>query len=222
MGGDASLDLDDGELSSFSVVAEQMDLRAGPLPSGDHRITLNVADPDVLALVDRPPSRSAGSRELYRARTVFDLPADAPLRVLLPVPEGAGARLYLIPYYEIEPGRSWPASSAVYTVDVRGSRELSVPFSLTTPQQIEGVVTPRGEASGFLADRRSRTLVAADPIRVPIGDDLEGELVEVTLQRTGGTDRLWVRLVAYGVPAQPRPAGAQWVEVARAKPGEEP
>lgn len=215
MGSAASLTLDDGELSSFSWVAEQMDLRAGPLPAGDHRVTLNSEDPEVLALVDRPPSRSAGDRELYRARTVFDLPADAPLRVLLPVPEDAGARLYFVPYYEVAPDRSWPASTASFVVDVGGARELCAPFTRTTPLRIEGVVEPRGTATGFLADRRSRTLVAAEPIRVPIGDDLEGDLVEVTLRRTGGTDRVWVRLVAYGVPAQPRPAGAQWVEVAR-------
>ncbi len=218
MGSDANLTLDDGELSEFSLVAEQMDLRAGPLPAGDHRVTLNTLDRDVLALVDRPPSRSAGDRELYRARTVFDLPAGAPLRVLLPVPEGAGARLYFVPYYEVEPERSWPASTASFTVDVGGRRELCEPVARTTPLRIEGIVAPRGTATGFLADRRSRTLIAADPIRVPIGDDVEGGLVEVTLQRSGGSDRVWVRLVAYGVPAQQRPAGAQWVEVARNEP----
>lgn len=222
MGSDASLRLDDAEISRFSLVAEQMDLRAGPLPVGDHRVELDVQDPDVLALVDRPPSSSAGARELYRARTVFDLPAGTPLRVLLPVPDGAGARLYFIPYYEVESGASWPASTASFAVDVGGQRDLCAPFSRTTPQRIEGVVLAQGRASGFLADRRSQTLVAAAPIRVPIGDDLEGGPVEVTLTRTGGGERMWVRLVAYGVPAQARPEGAQWVEVARMAPGDEP
>ena len=222
MGTGASLRLDDAEISRFSLVAEQMDLRAGPLPVGDHRVVLDVQDPDVLALVDRPPSGSAGSRELYRARTVFDLPADTPLRVVLPVPEDAGARLYFIPYYEVDAERSWPTSTASYTVDVGGERDLCAPFGRTTPLRIEGTVQAQGRAWGFLADRRSQTLVAAEPIRVPIGDDLEGGPVEVTLTRSGGGDRVWVRLVAYGVPAQARPEGAQWVEVARLATGDEP
>ncbi len=201
-------------LAEVLLAAEQMEMDLGPLAAGDHEVVLHAPGPGVVALVDQPPRGRAGVDGTYRSRTVHRLDAAAPLRATLPVPHGADAVLYVLPYFEQVPGQGWPGSLP-YRLEIGGQRPPCQPFERVTPLGWEGVVEPAVAEAGFMADRREHGVVAAAPIRIPIGDDLEGSAVDVILHRLdGGARPVWARLVAYGVPGRPDRDSGQWTEEA--------
>ena len=214
LGSDATLTLDGRDLVRIPLSARQIEIPVGPLPQGTHEVTLDAGDSGLTALLTLPPGDAAAARGIYRERTVYRLAKDRGVRISVPVKAGADAVLYLLPYYELGHGRSWPATTARcrVTIESRNGRRPGHLVDRTTPEVMEGDLPPSDLLRGFLADRSDRTLVAGDPVRIPLGEDLAGGTANLTLDRLDGGDALWFRLVALGVPPQPRPSGTQWVE----------
>ena len=205
LGSTAVVQADGRDLARVALLAEQMHVRIGPLEEGDHQLRLDAPGDGLLALIDRPPS-GRGSAENYRARIVHRF--DESLRVSLPVEMGADAVLYALPYYELDVQR--PDRTAGYTVTFGDERPLCRPCERTTPLELSGSMEPMGDNGGFLADRRDRRLVPATPIRIAIGDDLEGGTVPIEIRRGPGPP-MWIRLVAYGVRGRTPSRDGQWV-----------
>ena len=214
LGSDATLRLDGRDLAHVPLTARQIELPVGPIADGSHELVLTADAPGLTALVDLPPGDGAAARALYRERTVYRLSRSQPIRASLPVGRDADVALYLLPYYELAGGRSWPGSTASCRVRIESSagREPGELFDSTTPTILEGELQPASRLGGFLADRSDRTLVAVEPIRINLGDDLAGGSASVIVERLDGGEPMWVRLVALGVAPQSRPSGTQWVE----------
>jgi len=212
IGTTATLFADGRALAHVPLRSDRPD-RTVSLGEGDHELLLQAEGKGLFALVDQPPAPGSAPRSMVRSRTVHQLRSDEPIHVDLPVSAGADAVLYALTYYELEPGVDWPASAAEYSVDLGTERPLCQPFVRTTPPRLGGRLDPMARETGFLADRREHSLVAAAPVRVAIGEDMEGRSVEVTFQRQGGSGTMWARFVAYGVAAEDVEAGDEWIEV---------
>ena len=205
--------VDGRALAQVPLRTDRADVTLPPLDAGDHELLLEADGDGMLALIDQPPSPGTSPASMFRSRTVHRLEADEPIHLDLPVSERAGASLYALTYYELESGAIWPASSAGYSIDIGGERPLCQPFSRTTPPRLTGQLVPVARETGFIADLRDGSLVSAAPVRIPIGEDLEGGGVEVTFRRHGGPGTMWVRFVAYGVARSAEPVADEWIEV---------
>ena len=214
LGSTATLQLDGRDLARVPLTARQIELPVGPIPQGAHELLLDADGDRLTALVDLPPGDGDAARAMYRERTVYRLSRGQPVRASLPVSSGAEVALYLLPYYELAGGRTWPSSTARCQVRIEsaGGREAGQLVPTTTPDVLEGELTPAAPLTGFLADRSDRSLVAAEPIRIALGDDVAGGRATVSVERLDDGEVMWMRLVALGVPPQPRPSGTQWVE----------
>jgi len=214
LGSEAVLRIGGRDRVRVPLAARQLEIPVGALPEGSHEVTLEAPGTGLTALLSLPPGDREAARALYRERTVYRLARERNVRLSVPVREGADAVVYLLPYYELPAGRTWPSSTARcrIRIEARGGRPAGVLVDRTTPLEMEGDLPPGGAVEGFLADRSDRTLVTGDPVRIPLGDDLAGGTASLTLERLDGGDPVWFRLVTLGVPPQPRPSGTQWIE----------
>lgn len=210
---DATLWSDGRTLARVPLGASAVETTVGPLHGGTPSIRLDSSAASLMALVDWPPARQGDAPGLYRQRTVFRLLRGSPLRARIPVGADGETVLYVLAYREAAPGDAAPSRVAVR---VDGGRPAGVPFRRTTPLEVAGPLVAAAGDGGFLADRSGSRLVRAEPIRVPLGDDLGGGLADVTVRLDEGKG-LWVRLVASGPDPRRRDAGDQWIE--RAGPG---
>lgn len=210
LGTSLTLLVDGQALAIVPLTAAQLDRTVGPIPPGEHDVSVEAAGPGLKVLVNRS---AVGSAEYYRVRTVFRLTRDAPLTARLPVINGREA-LYMLPYYELTPPERWPHQAATCTVAIGAERgrKSGVLVERTTPLSEQGVLQPIPGTVGFLADRSHEWMLAADPISVGMGGDLAGGDARITLQRHGTGEPVWVRFVALGVAPQREVAGSQWLE----------
>ena len=189
-GREALVTVDGRAVSRPLLVSRRGQLVLPFLPAGRRRLRVDPGAP-ARVFVDQPAPGAA----LYHAYGTFELEAGAPLRVRLPkgaAPRSLGVTLYF-------DGRPSPQARLVARIDggVRAARAGSTSLGWTGLERQAPVRAAAAEGAFYL-NRTAGPVWMAEPIFIPLHDDLRPGDHEVAVSVQNAGSRVFVRFFAYG------------------------